>query len=174
MICFLLRCVMPLLVALPLSFYHGLPKTPQLCLLISLTLTRRFVCLRPGSSVTFSLWAWFCRDVSEPVQMVQCAFVLYIHELKGCASALKIKTINQFHRCEPKLACPCGYAVCAYSFCIIAVCRITHVCLSPIEERHLLHHSERPRYGSPEFQSTCISTLVNTSLAFIFGYARTS
>ena len=46
---------MPLLVALTISFYRGLPKTPQLCLLISLTLTRRFIYPRPGSSVTVFL-----------------------------------------------------------------------------------------------------------------------
>jgi len=43
---------MPSLVALTVCIYHGLPKTPQLCLLISLTLARRFKCLRSGSSVT--------------------------------------------------------------------------------------------------------------------------
>jgi hypothetical protein len=51
-ICFLLHCVMFLFVALHVSFYHVSLKAPQLCLLISLTLTRRFMCLCPGSSVT--------------------------------------------------------------------------------------------------------------------------
>jgi hypothetical protein len=37
---------------------------------------------------------------------------------------------------------------------------LTHVCLSPIEMRRPLHHSERPRCGSPEFPSTCIIVLV--------------
>lgn len=58
---FLLRCVRPLLAALNLSFYHGLPKTPQLCLLVSLLPTRRFMCLDPGSSVTVSL----CTSIVE-------------------------------------------------------------------------------------------------------------
>ena len=122
----------------------------------------------------FSLCTWNCRNVSGPVRKVQCAFVLYIHELKGCASALKIKTINQFHHCEPKLACPCGYAVCAVSFCMFAACSITHLCLSPIEARQPLHRSERPRCDNPRFPSTCMIMSVKIALIPVFACARTS